>query len=207
MEDKFLFLVFYIEIAIITGFIILKKVQLIDSKSFLARIFYQLCWFTLIVATFILFQQFFAPNLLEENRFIAAAAGILLFITFLLGALGFVFVGLISIIKRETFAPGAVAVKGPVAVYWGIKYLLGGLAFLSLVLTIFFLIICSEFDKLCSIQLIPENIFSYIGNILVLFQEKLIIDQVLYLVIVAAFSLGAFYQFYIKSKRQQNRKK
>jgi hypothetical protein len=144
MNDKFLFLIFYIEVTAVTLFIIKatwsKRSQIFYAVTNLIAIV------VLIALTLVLYQQFFiseeATNkLLNNGTLLGNFFGIMLYLTFLLASLGIIFAGAKSIKEKESISIGPGIsfhrqVKGNEAIIEGVKYLIIGGIFLFGVLQV-----------------------------------------------------------------------
>lgn len=144
MNDKFVFLIFYIEIAVVTLFIIKstwsKRSQIFYAITNLVAII------TLIVLTLVLYQQFFiseksVSELLRNGTLLGNFVGILLYLAFLLASLGIIFSGIKSIKEKKSISIGPGIsfhrqVEGNEAIVEGVKYLIIGGIFLFGVLQV-----------------------------------------------------------------------
>jgi hypothetical protein len=108
MHFDWVYLIFYLEILLFVGGLAIALQRQHKVKSPPIKFVIGLCWFTVVLSTIILIPMFintdYWDKTLPENGLLGITFLIILYVSFLAGALGFVFFGLVISGKMPTFA-------------------------------------------------------------------------------------------------------
>lgn len=165
--SPFLALLFYLEIAILLGaasiFIFKLKKRTLFEKTLLI-----ICPITVSFGSLWIVSVFFPT--LGAQRIVLPLATVLWPMLWLLISIGVIIYGSAAIVTRQTFVKvGFITdqLSGPVAVYFGILWILAGLLMLFLELGAFGVVLCGQSTFLCPLVTFADKCLNLLSLLIV----------------------------------------